>query len=156
MNRINYSLQQCPTCVNPATFNVGVPTNFSEPYTASLDYFGTIRGRVGYVVDSWLLYVTGGWAYGHFTMNSGADPNAVINSGSTLRSGWAFGGGVEGAIGENWSWRAEYIGLDFGSWNASSGFIVPMLPHGGVGNFAFGQSISAFDNIGRVGLNYHF
>jgi opacity protein-like surface antigen len=156
MNRINYNLQQCPTCVNMFSGHVGVPTNFSEPYTAALDYFGTVRGRAGYAADSWLLYVTGGWGYGHFTMNSGVDSNAVITSGSTIRGGWAFGGGVEGAIGQNWSWKAEYLGLDFGSWNASSGFTLPVSPSPPPGSFAFGQSIHAFDNIVRVGVNYHF
>jgi outer membrane immunogenic protein len=102
--------------------------------------------------------VTGGWAYGQFAMTSEAATNAVINNGSTVRGGWAFGGGVEGAIGQNWSWKAEYIGLDFGSWNASSGFSVPVQNgnNGFVGTFAFGQSIHAFDNIFRAGVNYHF
>jgi len=29
-----------------------------------MDYFGTLRGRVGYATDSTLAYATGGFAYG--------------------------------------------------------------------------------------------
>lgn len=39
----------------------------TTPYynvSPSLDYFGTVRGRVGYAFDRWLLYGTGGLAYG--------------------------------------------------------------------------------------------
>src|SRR5262245_24988706 len=35
-----------------------------------LDWFGTLRGRAGYLLDPpSLLYVTGGFAYGHLTAN---------------------------------------------------------------------------------------
>src|SRR5581483_8278311 len=37
--------------------------------THTLDYFGTVRGRVGYVEGSALFYVTGGGAYGRVNQN---------------------------------------------------------------------------------------
>src|SRR5262249_20896621 len=127
----------------PPTLRVG------ESYTATLDYFGTIRGRAGYAFDSWLVYVTGGWVYGRFTTASDT-PSGAISSGSTFRSGWALGGGIEGAIGQNWSWKAEYLALDFGSWNGQS------TAQTQDGPFVINHSIHGFDNILRVGLNYHF
>ena len=29
------------------------------------DYFGTVRARLGFAVDRWMPYITGGWAYGN-------------------------------------------------------------------------------------------
>src|SRR5271165_847298 len=33
-------------------------------FKSSLDYFGTVRGRIGYAFDRALVYATGGFAYG--------------------------------------------------------------------------------------------
>ena len=33
-------------------------------YSSNLDWFGTVRGRVGYSFDRALVYATGGFAYG--------------------------------------------------------------------------------------------
>jgi outer membrane immunogenic protein len=124
----------------------GIPV--TEPYTAKLTYFGTVRGRVGYAVDRWLLYATGGWAYGHETQNGSATAAGVTSSFSysTDRSGWTLGGGVEMALNRNWSWKAEYLYIDLGTWNLT------------VIN-ALGTATTATkftDNIFRLGVNYRF
>jgi len=38
-------------------------------YREMVEYFGTVRGRVGYSVGNWLIYGTGGfaWTYDQFT-----------------------------------------------------------------------------------------
>jgi len=95
-------------------------------YENKLTYLGTVRGRLGYAFDSWLLYVTGGWAYGHETLDATAAVtlNAVTGTAavsySTNRSGWTVGGGVEMALNRNWSWKAEYLYVDLGDWNIAS------------------------------------
>jgi outer membrane immunogenic protein len=45
----------CPVCGGPNTSTV----------TQNMDWFGTVRGRLGFVAGQWLLYGTGGLAYGH-------------------------------------------------------------------------------------------
>jgi len=45
----------CPVCAFPNTSTV----------TQNMDWFGTVRGRLGYVAGQWLVYATGGFAYGH-------------------------------------------------------------------------------------------
>jgi high affinity Mn2+ porin len=72
------------------------------------DYVGTVRGRVGYAANHWLLYATGGLAYaGERFVNSPAigDQEKHLN----VRLGWAAGAGVEYAFAPNWSVRLEYL-----------------------------------------------
>lgn len=113
-------------------------------YTESLDWLGTVRARFGYVfADRWLVYATGGLAYGHVTTDGAATsigfagipavvalgagpctapvgtcPVANWSTGAT-KVGWTAGAGVEGAIVGNWSWRVEYLHVDLGNFNLS-------------------------------------
>ena len=76
-----------------------------------IDWYGTVRGRVGFATGDWLAYVTGGWLYGQGTRNtsSGGGDTAVAN-----HSGWTAGFGAERAIGAGWSAKGEYKYLAFG------------------------------------------
>ena len=72
------------------------------------DYVGTVRGRIGYAADHWLLYATGGLAYaGERFVNSPpiGDDEKHLN----VRLGWAAGAGVEYAFAPHWSLRLEYL-----------------------------------------------
>ncbi len=64
---------------------------------------GTARARVGYAFDNFLVYGTGGLAYGQgkAKFNGGSDDN--------LHVGFAVGGGVEAALTQNIVARAEYL-----------------------------------------------
>jgi len=60
--------------------------------TPDIDWFGTVRGRLGYAFDRFLVYGTGGFAYG------GGGRTNVPGVGDDTRTGWAAGGGVEWAL----------------------------------------------------------
>ena len=83
------------------------------PYNQKLDWFGTVRGRIGLVTGPTLTYVTAGYAYG--------DANTtVIGAGGPLpfrgtRDGWTWVSGVEAALGGNWTGKIEYMYLDLGN-----------------------------------------
>ena len=62
---------------------------------SSLDYFGTVRGRLGYAFDRTLVYGTGGFAYGSGQDDQNFAGNRFRDS---FRTGWAAGGGVEYAL----------------------------------------------------------
>ncbi|KQT70422.1 porin [Methylobacterium sp. Leaf465] len=83
---------------NTASF-VGTPNadlTFVNPNGLSnLDYFGTVRGRLGYAFDRTLVYGTGGFAYGGGGGSSFGLPNSSTD---TFRTGWAAGGGIEYAL----------------------------------------------------------
>jgi outer membrane immunogenic protein len=81
-------------------------------YTTREPIEASIRGRVGYAWDRILFYGTGGGAFGDFH-NTYAGPGGVDSIWDS-RVGWTAGGGVEYAITDNWSVRAEYRYTDFG------------------------------------------
>jgi outer membrane immunogenic protein len=72
-----------------------------------LDWFGTVRGRLGFAFDRALIYATGGFAYG------GGGNNNGINNDDTS-TGWALGGGVEYAFTNNLTFGIEglWVNLD--------------------------------------------
>ncbi|MCG5234555.1 outer membrane protein [Xanthobacter oligotrophicus] len=89
---------------------------------ASVDYFGTIRARLGYAFDRFLPYITGGAAYGKTALNIGevvsysnGYTEGFAASGSATNWGWTVGAGVEYAITNNWTFKTEYLYVDLGS-----------------------------------------
>jgi outer membrane immunogenic protein len=74
---------------------------------------GSIRGRVGFAWDRVLIYGTGGVAFGGFRTDFSI-PLFGSNDFSTTRVGWTAGGGIEYALTNYWSIRAEYRYTDFG------------------------------------------
>ncbi len=73
-----------------------------------MDFVGTLRGRVGVVLDPWMLYATGGFAFAgtRIINDTGVqDPEKHLH----LRPGWAAGVGAEYAFAPHWSARLEYI-----------------------------------------------
>jgi outer membrane immunogenic protein len=131
------------------TFNpFGTVTAVSE---SRVDWFGTVRGRLGYAFDSTLVYATGGFAYGH-VHNSQADnriPPVIFNI-DTTATGFTVGGGVEYKLAGAWSVKAEYQFIDLGKND-------PFSPQPGQGLFtSFKTKLEddAFHTV-RAGLNYH-
>lgn len=105
------------------------------PLTAGSDWFGTVRGRIGYAWDRVMLYGTGGLAYGNIHANS------PFASTDTTNAGWALGGGVEFALAGPWTAKVEYLHVDLGD---------TTLPGFGATNVDFNADIV------RAGLNYRF
>ncbi len=135
------------------TISHAIAAGGTETTSDKLDYFGTVRGRVGYAWDRHLLYFTGGWTYGRGTIDSttlvaGVTHMATHHNNST--DGWNVGGGWEWAFADRWSARVEYLYVDFGSDSASTRSIV--TPHGTVRV----STNDLTDNIVRAGLNYKF
>jgi outer membrane immunogenic protein len=127
-------------------FGGGIGATFTN--TNKLDWFGTVRGRVGWAMDRWLPYVTGGWAYGQGTISGTTTttvPTTNTFSASQNYSGWTIGGGLEWAFLDHWSAKAEYLYINFG--NGPTVATSPKL------SIAGGNMI---DNIIRAGVNYKF
>lgn len=77
-------------------------------YDASIDWLSTVRGRVGFAFDNFLVYGTGGAAIGEVSTEVGGIED------SDTRVGWAAGGGVEAAVTDNISIKGEYLYVDLG------------------------------------------
>jgi outer membrane immunogenic protein len=85
------------------------------------DYVATVAGRVGYAFDRVLIYGKGGAAFTRDRLNAnltGPFPGAA--NGSFDRTGWLAGAGVEWAFLGNWSVKAEYDYMGFGSLNEAN------------------------------------
>ena len=133
-------------------------TVFTRDY--KLDWFGTARGRVGFLpAERILLYATGGLAYGNFSGSSSTLP-MNIGTWSTLNAGWTVGAGVEAALGANWSVKFEYLYMDLGDVGGSSATNVVTATTVGrattTTTLAYVFNTRFTDNIVRVGLNYKF
>ena len=65
----------------------------------TIDFFGTVRGRLGYAFDRTLVYATGGFAYATGT-DDGARVGLQNFAGrrNDFKTGWTVGGGFEYAL----------------------------------------------------------
>ncbi len=108
----------------------------------NVDYFGTVRGRIGFVPTCRLMiYGTGGFAYAH--SNDDGDvgflfsrriPVTTFASHDGTDSGWTAGAGLEYALSKHWSIKAEYLYIDCGDHSAFGVETNPTLgPNNGVG-----------------------
>jgi outer membrane receptor protein involved in Fe transport/opacity protein-like surface antigen len=157
----------CPGAIcNPAITAAGFDAPLALAHQHNLDWFGTVRGRLGVAFTSdTLLYGTGGLAYGEVehlgtiygtalgvdSMGNPVPVPAGNNFASrSLRAGWAAGVGLEARLGGNWTGRVEYLHVDLG--RESSLAVIPFnsTPIG----IAFNGRIS--EDMMRLGINYKF
>jgi outer membrane immunogenic protein len=89
----------------------GSGTDGVDNFKTQLNWFGTVRGRVGYAFDHALVYFTGGYAYGG--LQSTISVADSFNFDNTV-SGYVLGGGAEYKFNPAWSVKVEYQYLDFG------------------------------------------
>ena len=125
----------------------------------NLEWFGTFRGRGGFLVgQSALLYVTGGLAYGSVQtdialagINAAGAGIAATASGSGTRVGWTLGTGLEWKFSPNWSAKIEYLYMDIGR-TSNTAFLTTAAGTG----IGVNLTSRVTDNIIRGGFNYQF
>ena len=118
-----------------------------------IDWFGTVRGRLGVLAaPTLLLYATGGLAYGEVNTSDAINMLTPFST-NTTNVGWTAGAGIEGVIGGNWTARLEYLYVDLGKVNGSFLTTIGALG-GGVLSANYNSHIN--DNIVRAGINYKF
>ena len=92
-------------------------------------FYGAVTGRIGYAVNRTLFYGKGGVAFatiksagGEFDGIGDEDDGGKwgfdgdeAGFGDKTRLGWTIGGGVEHALTDRWTIKAEYLFADFGS-----------------------------------------
>lgn len=157
---VEADIQGVASSTNTAsTFQAGIafaPTQTGV--STSLDYLGTVRGRIGYLVTpTLLLYGTGGLAYGQANLSvnafgpTWAPPMAGSQTFSDTRAGWAAGGGAEWMFMPNWSAKVEYLYYDLGT------VTTPSIGYAYGANFTTLAASQRFNgHVVRAGLNYHF
>ncbi|MBX9741576.1 MAG: outer membrane beta-barrel protein [Beijerinckiaceae bacterium] len=131
------------------------------------NWFGTVRGRLGFAFDRALIYGTGGLAYGARSGSASItqrDYDSVAGiatltnlpgtGGNGSNVGWALGAGMEYAFTNSMSFKIEYLHVDLGS-NSRTFVAGP-----GFGGVAGGETITVrnenkFDVV-RAGVNFRF
>src|SRR5262249_21312103 len=102
-------------------------TNFAVTTAFEANWVSTLRGRFGWAITpTTLIYATGGVALTELKMSNAFVDDAIAmlaatvntsgsSSASRIIAGLTVGGGVEWALFANWTLKAEYLYLDFGS-----------------------------------------
>jgi outer membrane immunogenic protein len=146
---------------NGDSYSCCIRNSFSVNSSVSTDWLFTARPRVGWAINNWLIYVTGGLAVGNvkgkfsFTDTSGATESGAISS---TKTGWTFGGGIEVGVQGPWTVKVEYLLVDLGSASATSTNLSAPVP-GGRSFFPtnpFTHSVDLTASMVRAGLNYRF
>lgn len=95
-------------------------------------YLFTFGPRIGYAIGNWLPYITGGLAVGDLELEQvlgfpgQAIPGVVEPEGgrhSETNLGWMVGGGLQYALTQHWSIRAQYQYIDLGDVDFTSQFV---------------------------------
>ncbi|RAI43598.1 outer membrane protein [Rhodoplanes roseus] len=138
----------------------GVKQTFDYGYIGSLystetknKYNFDVAARIGVAFDRVLAYGKIGWVWGQFDFNAGYSSGGGFSnySGDTMLNGLLLGLGVEYALTNNWTVKAEYNYLNFGS----KGMDLTYCDNGGcLSGYTF--SGSADMHIGKIGINYKF
>lgn len=87
--------------------NIGRDTVFGpridvDGTRTGVDWFATLRGRYGRIVDDTLVYVTGGAAY-----------SDTVSTDRSYALGVVYGGGFEQALSFRWTLKTEILFMDF-------------------------------------------
>jgi len=145
--------------VGPGSSSVSTVGAATSTFSSRTEFLGTVRGRVGYAFNNLLVYGTGGFAYG------GVDDSVNFYTGgvntfngnrSTMRTGYAYGGGIAYAIpttsfvnvfhSSAVTLKAEYIHYDLGT--------SAIQVAGGAGSYT--SQIKTQGNLVRAGIDYKF
>jgi outer membrane immunogenic protein len=94
-------------------------------YKSELDYYGTVRGRLGYSLGRFMPYGTAGFAYGQLEVTN----IAAGVSDTELMTGWVYGGGLEAVWNNDITLHAGYRRIDFGdqSFTSLPGSLSPQM-----------------------------
>jgi outer membrane immunogenic protein len=125
-----------------------VPFNPAFSAGTRENWLGTFRGRLGYAYDRWLIYGTAGGAFADITAVA-CDPFGSCATPSQTSVGWVVGLGIEYAIWNNLSVKADYLHVDLGK----AGFANALTP---AGDELSARNVRATNEIFRMGLNYKF
>lgn len=108
--------------------------------TAS-NWISTVRARAGFAVNRALIYATGGGAFTNIKPSL-----ATLPYGGGNEPGWTAGTGVEFAMTDSWTVKAEYLYAKFQNATCTAGSCGAAAP----------ANASLNENVVRVGVNYLF
>ncbi|MDI9819882.1 outer membrane protein, partial [Legionella sp. PL877] len=139
---------------NNATMAAAIATTVDN----NLNWLATLRARMGKLAsENTLVYVTAGPAFGeekltfdhrYPAMNPGFSVRTAASQTKT-KAGWTVGGGVEYAVWQRATFKAEYLYVDLGRMNLNAlGSFAGVIP------VDYQVSSKFNNNLLRLGINY--
>jgi outer membrane autotransporter protein len=110
-------------------------------FDSNQNWYGTLTGRVGYLISDWVLYAKGGAAWLNADYNLAVSGPVGGGSISDTRGGFAVGLGAEWMFGPGWSTKLEYDYLGFSTGSHALG--------------GAGTTVNTHVQQIKVGVNYH-
>jgi outer membrane immunogenic protein len=103
------------------TVGFGCPTDAAST-SAKIDWYGTVRGRIGWSGGNVLLYGTGGFAYGDVNLTSSytAGLTTTTASVSQIKTGFVVGGGLDYVLQPQLVFNLSYQYVDLGTLSLAS------------------------------------
>jgi opacity protein-like surface antigen len=132
-------------------------TQFTTRSSNELSMLGTVRARAGVALGDFLIYGTGGYAYGLVEQKGSILPDnlqttsAASGSRSGIFHGWALGGGVEYAIAPRMTIRLDYTHYELGQKRMLLQDFTGLAP----GQYATMRTRTAGDIV-KAGFNFGF
>ena len=147
-----------PTFICPTTCNSLGPVVASLDQGFKMEWFATLRGRLGATITpDILLYATGGGAFAEFlpagtgsSFDSSGNPAIIPFNTLHTRVGWTAGAGFEAHLGGPWTAKVEYLHLDFGTVSS------PTINDQGSPVIYTDFNSRITEEILQIGLNYKF
>jgi iron complex outermembrane recepter protein len=156
----------CPGGVCNSAVGDVAPAAAALDRAQKLDWFATVRGRLGAIVTpDTIMYLTGGLAVAEiktagtvagFSSSVGDNGNLIaapVGLGfydHRTKAGWTAGAGIETHLSGNLTGKVEYLYLDFGTLSTAAANPSNSTP------LAVNLDSRVTDHIVRVGLNYKF
>lgn len=107
------------------------------------NWYGTLRGRIGYAVGPALIYATGGFAVAQVKNTYDFSSTPLVSTAWRVATGSILGGGIETMLNRRWSAKIEYLNVDLGG-------------RAKVQDAGFPIYIDNNFQVFRIGLNYRW
>ena len=116
---------------------IDLPANHPAALTTSVEYVGTVRGRIGFAAGRVMPFVTGGFAWGRTNTDAIATSGTQRSSSPVTHTGWTLGAGAEARLAGPWTAKSEYDRIA----------LARAFP---------GVAVQPDINLFKLGLNYQF
>ena len=113
----------------------------------NLRWGGTLRARGGFTIDRWLMFFTGGWAFGDL-VHTNTDPVFGVDRFTVHANGLTAGAGFAYALTNNVIGKFEYRYYNFNGYNRPG---TPFTPNG-----QLPYTTESTYSVVTIGLDYKF
>jgi len=131
-------------------FNAGAFPGVGAVDADNLRWGGTLRVRGGFTIDRWLMFFTGGYAFGSL-QHTNTPPGGPIDQFNVQGNGLTAGGGFAYAVTDNLSAKFEYRYYNFMGYNRAGNPVTGLTANG-----QLPYTTNSSYSVVTVGLDFKF